>query len=569
MFAATVCAAFLAFASLILFVGIGAQTAHAAATTYDLTPLGTLGGPTIARGVNASGEVVGQSQGPTGLRAFSWKGGTTPEDLGTLEGGPTSAGRGINDDGLVVGFSRISTGNQQRAFLYSDGTMEPLGTLFGDTSSSEAAAINDNEPVQIVGRSYISPSSGQAFLYSDGTMEPLGTLPGDTYSEAWAINDKGQVVGESGSDEDHGQAFLYSEGAMKPLGTLDGQDYSEAMGINDSGQIVGWSYTSRSLVRGRAFLYNNGEMKDLEALPGDRDSMARAIDEHGRVVGQSRDAGVPGVPNSVKNRAFLWEDGQMTDLNSLISPADPDHPANSPDDPDDPDYDGESLKTLLDAYAIGDSGMIVGSAFNKDGQVRAYLLTPNDKTAPDTDANVSPGPNDAGWNREDVTVSLEATDEGGSNVEGITYSATGAQPIDAETKPGSSAELKITAEGETTVTYSARDHMGNAGEPQTLTVRLDKTAPEINLSAPADEIRDRTPIVRATVRDEADELRRPDIKLYIDGAKKAFSYDEATDRLSRTTGRLSYGKHRVRVRAEDAAGNVARRAWSFRVIRGR
>ena len=87
--------------------------------------------------------------------------------------------------------------------------------------------------------------------------------------------------------------------------------------------------------------------------------------------------------------------------------------------------------------------------------------------------------------------------------------------------------------------------------------------------APGAEIRDRTPTIKATVRDETTELSRPDVKLYIDGAKKAFSYDEATDRLTRTTGRLSYGGHRVRIVATDAAGNAAEGTWTFRVIRGR
>lgn len=87
--------------------------------------------------------------------------------------------------------------------------------------------------------------------------------------------------------------------------------------------------------------------------------------------------------------------------------------------------------------------------------------------------------------------------------------------------------------------------------------------------APGSSTRDRTPTVRAVVRDGSDELGRPDVRLYVDGAPKAFAYDPATDRLSRTTGRLSHGRHRVRVVAEDAAGNVASRAWSFRVVRGR
>ena len=87
--------------------------------------------------------------------------------------------------------------------------------------------------------------------------------------------------------------------------------------------------------------------------------------------------------------------------------------------------------------------------------------------------------------------------------------------------------------------------------------------------APGSSKRDRTPTVGAVVRDGAGELAASNIRLYLDGARKTFSYDPATDRLSRTTGRLSYGKHRVRVVAEDAAGNVATRAWWFWVVRGR
>lgn len=87
--------------------------------------------------------------------------------------------------------------------------------------------------------------------------------------------------------------------------------------------------------------------------------------------------------------------------------------------------------------------------------------------------------------------------------------------------------------------------------------------------APGSETRDRTPTVAATVRDAEGGLAKSDVRLYLDGRRRSFSYDPATDRLSRTTGRLSHGRHTVRVTAEDAAGNTATRGWSFRVVGGR
>ena len=406
MLAATACAALLVSVLSLGYVGIDARPAAAANITYTaeiLSGFEATEGLSIARGVNTSGQVVGQSPKrfpgvtpPLQSRAFFWDGGSI-EDLGTL-GGLSGAARGINDEGQIVGFSRPLDTTNQQAFVTkraTDGTtkLEALGAL-QDFPSSEAFAINEPEQIgesgEIVGRSFLPTSgvirSGRAFLYRKNengvmVMDNLGVLSSaeDSYSEAWAINDSGQVVGESGTDENHGKAFLYSGGIMKPLGTLDGQLYSEAFGIDNSGQIVGWSYNSRTPVQGQAFIYRDGEMEKLGTLPNDSYSMARAIDEHGRVVGQSLDA-------SGRNRAFLWEDGVMTDLNTLI-PADP------------------SLR-LLDAYAISESGKIVGSAI-KDGVVRPFVLTP-DITGP----KIECGTADGLWHEEDVSISCTASDDG-------------------------------------------------------------------------------------------------------------------------------------------------------------
>jgi probable HAF family extracellular repeat protein len=357
------------------------RPAAAANTTYTVQGLGTLGGASIARDINDSGQVVGQSLNASGQnRAFLWDDGRMT-DLGTL-GGPASFARGIDDTGRVVGFSR-NANNQTRAFLARNGNMTTLGTLTG-FSSSEAWHINDSGVA--VGRSFNSTSQGRAVLWENGQIKDLGASLKTPYSEAWGINNRGQVVGEAGSADQQAKAFLYGNntGEVTDLDTVGRASdpsvfpyqYSEAMGINDEGQVVGWSY--RTTINdppstppgpeGKAFLYEKdpgvpATVLPLNPLDGDLYSRARDIDESGRAVGWSR--GINGN-QAEQYSAVLWEDGRVTDLNDLI-------PANS------------GWK-LIDAYAINESGQIVGSAF-KDGnesdlgQLRAFLLTP-DTTAP-------------------------------------------------------------------------------------------------------------------------------------------------------------------------------------------
>jgi dipeptidyl aminopeptidase/acylaminoacyl peptidase len=88
---------------------------------------------------------------------------------------------------------------------------------------------------------------------------------------------------------------------------------------------------------------------------------------------------------------------------------------------------------------------------------------------------------------------------------------------------------------------------------------------------PGATITDRTPSIFATVRDVQENLLKSDIRsLSLDGqtmARTAFSYDYGIDRLSYTPADdLSYGRHTVRVVAEDSMGATATKAWSFSVV---
>jgi probable HAF family extracellular repeat protein len=89
------------------------------AQKYTVMDLGTLGGSTYAYGINASGQVVGESCTTDVCHAFR----TAPnspinpatDDLGTLVGDAHSRAYGINASGQVVGVSYSGAGERRLA----------------------------------------------------------------------------------------------------------------------------------------------------------------------------------------------------------------------------------------------------------------------------------------------------------------------------------------------------------------------------------------------------------------------------------------------------------------------
>jgi hypothetical protein len=115
--------------------------------------------------------------------------------------------------------------------------------------------------------------------------------------------------------------------------------------------------------------------------------------------------------------------------------------------------------------------------------------TPCDTTGPSTVATLNPTPNGGGWNSTDVTVNLDANDNAnGSGIKQISYIANGGVSIPLTSVNSPTVAIPITGEGQTLITYFARDNASNTESPHTLVVKLDKTAPVIsNLPAPVVE----------------------------------------------------------------------------------
>jgi probable HAF family extracellular repeat protein len=368
----------------------------APALSYQIAKLPSLGA-TMSRGmaINDRSWVAGWSNRPDGSRHASlWRnGGIT--DLLTL-GGPSStvAWPGLNDEGMVVGISHTaeidplnedwsceaggflpeSTNLICRGFVWKDGEMQELPTLGGHHGF--AAALNNRG--QVVGWAETpvhdpTCTGVQVLQFRAVVWEPkknkvktreLLPFPGDSTSAATAINDRGEVVGISGDcDQAVGRfsarhAVLWGKnGKVTEIPNLGGVTWHTPLDINAAGDVVGFSNPAgagdpEGEFISRAFLWTRGAAKalDLGTLPGDLYSEAFAINGRGQVVGVSF-GGASG------SRAFLWQDGVMTNLNDLVAPG--------------------SLDVLLSAQDINDDGQITGRVLDQaTGETLAFVATP-------------------------------------------------------------------------------------------------------------------------------------------------------------------------------------------------
>ena len=375
----------------ILLIGVGCALFAASQQQYTITDLPSLGGTNNrANSINNRGWLAGYSNlaGNQTRHAALWRDGALT-DLGTL-GGPNSATTWSvkANSGIVAGISQTSTpdplgeawssaafypgatatGYINLGFVWSNGTMRALPTLGGNNGFATGA----NSRGQIVGWAETAvqdvtcvPPQQLQFLpvvygQKPNEINALPLVPGDTSGAATAINEQGQIVGISGScDQAVGRytakhAVLWDKkGNVTDLGNLGAQLWDTPTNINQRGDVVGFAATSPSDVDGdflEAFIWTkeNG-MQPLGFLPGDVHSEAYGINEKRQVVGLSCDA-------NGNCRAFIWENGTMTDLNAL-KPA-------------------SYTATLEQARDINEAGEIAGRSLDPVTGRKAFLATP-------------------------------------------------------------------------------------------------------------------------------------------------------------------------------------------------
>jgi probable HAF family extracellular repeat protein len=312
-------------------------------SSYTITNLGTLGGTTTsgASAINRVGQVVGQAATVVNDyrfdHAFLWTPGATNgvpsnpqmQDLGTLPGLPQSNATALNDAGQVVGTAALTDGSHPHGVFWSGGTMTDMGSLSGlpgtgtvSVATVSVGALPSTQAVQTV--TFGGTITGGTFN--------LGLLSANTEDITWSaaipwspdptvlaaniqagLSPLAPVTVVSTSSIAY--TVTFSNPGPEPTMYANSLSSTVPLAVNNAGQVVGQSggpYFSF----GRAFLWQNGTLTDLNSptlLPPNSGwvlSSATGINDSQQVVGYGYYNG------STSYHAFLWTlgVGAPTDL---------------------------------------------------------------------------------------------------------------------------------------------------------------------------------------------------------------------------------------------------------------
>jgi PKD repeat protein len=180
--------------------------------------------------------------------------------------------------------------------------------------------------------------------------------------------------------------------------------------------------------------------------------------------------------------------------------------------------------------------------------IRIQELEPQDDVAPVTEAALSPAAPDGndGWYRTPVTVTLDATDAGGSGLESTEYALDGG---DFEEYDG---PITVSEDGEHVVEFRSTDGSGNVEDTKSVEFKIDRNAPVT------------TPLLESASEPDENGYSDP-VTVTLEGDDGAGSGVAATQYRVLPSGQwlpyeealefVAAGEYEIEYRSTDAAGN--------------
>lgn len=291
-----------------------AELAQAAPPSYDIQQLQPLPGIfpiTIVHDLSNTGQAVGrvwkeEQVGVQNHHAVLWNDDGTANDIG--DNGTWSEARAISEAGYITG--RHDVGGSLRGALWTKQGRQVLPPLPGQPAS-EAYGVDDDGIA--VGVSLISSTDVTAVRWVNGVAQILPGANGTSW--AFAVNASGQAVGRR-DEWPARQAMLWEGDSFTILPDL-GSDFASATDISDNGTICGGCLDAQS--RLQAVLWE-AETLEIEVLPHPGFGvvpLVKAVNDQGVAVG-SVCLSIECEPGN--ERALIWIDGSAYNLNNLIPP---------------------------------------------------------------------------------------------------------------------------------------------------------------------------------------------------------------------------------------------------------
>ena len=243
--------------------------------TTSITNLGALPGASgsYAEGINEQGVIVGFSGPPT--RPVRWNGNAVITELGPT--GANARAHDVNESGTAAGWALFQSG------LELPVTWDVLGNLsvINLPNGGEGAAFAINDHGEVVGETH----QGGIFRWSPAGGLAMIALPAGSSAEPSAINNSGDAVGWLWDQVNGHRAARWSRsGAITILDLLPGGSNHIAHDINDAGIVVGWARDAAGIYVAVTWS-PSGAITVLPSLGNGGNCYALGINDRGEVVG--------------------------------------------------------------------------------------------------------------------------------------------------------------------------------------------------------------------------------------------------------------------------------------------